>query len=1114
MKKLLTLAFALGCGFGAYAQDTSGWAEGDDVTKLLNWKATNSSEEDIANPVWQGFAYDSSDTRWEFNGVAGQTFVGAWGVYHIEKWNVYQEFTIPAGFYTMSLQACYREGDAGVSFANWVAGTPTQNAFLYVKVGDKEYKSKIMSLWGSAQTEQLYFMEGSWQDDQKRKKNPTDEITYYAPSCHDGFYAYYENGNYTQNEVFFTVPEEMTIRVGIDKPIAQPSDQVWWDNWRIVYDGEYDAEKAEAIVQYYNFTNLKLEAENIKDQIMNSYTALGSLMQDNLMEIEPDPENLDEILAAIDQVNEIVSKFQTANVKVGSMEYVLTTCEGLLQHELIFPKKAELEAAMQQARAALNSGADDENPVFESVDDYLKAASDLANARVNYVMSRDKEADGSIDMTMAISCPWFVNQEYTPYFRDGEYKYPGAIESVWNSEHKDDEWNTEVEHAYKDDETQFLPAISDKVKYTTSKDAENRWIFINNFNGWIGGMQANIQWLKGYTGIHTGWSASPSTGDILVQQEVTNLPDGYYTVEGRAFLCANEGSWDDTDQYLFVDVDGKITRSDRNPTSIGYWDGWGRDKWSVLNIGFMPIKGGKATIGYRSNSWSAVTGVVLKYYGPEIDFTSVISQKIDEIKNEADVSIFWKGDIAALNDILAKIQLPVSGLDEYSVANDIIAEAKAYLSDAATGEKGFNLPDKYMTLQTPYAENTDQYAILEPALNYIFTIGEADDDNYKMIAGLNAVYKAYESYLRTFDKAKAKNTEKLNALMAEQVAVLKAEYATVEKLGEFEAALLTPINEAIFAERGAGSASEASPVDITDLLVNPSFAEGPTTGWTSEGASASCNTYGRQNAEIWNAQPFDMYQVVKCLPEGTYEVRVKALYRDGGDVGNATSGPYYNWFYGAEQNYDNWTNHNAVLYANNGAVERNEYIKSVCDGQWTDPSFTEWWNMKDASEEYQALGYTADWDGTVAIYADEYFIDEDVKIIGHQTLDLESPDAPAYPFDTRVQDGDNTYYYPSSMAGFMFRLKKSPEAYNNTVQIYVPEGGSLRLGIRKNAAIASDWVIYDDFELYYIGKALPNSIQGVEAQDKVQVIYNLAGQRLSKPQKGINIINGKKVLIK
>ena len=257
-----------------------------------------------------------------------------------------------------------------------------------------------------------------------------------------------------------------------------------------------------------------------------------------------------------------------------------------------------------------------------------------------------------------------------------------------------------------------------------------------------------------------------------------------------------------------------------------------------------------------------------------------------------------------------------------------------------------------------------------------------------------------------------------------------------------------------------------------------------------------------------------MYQVVKCLPEGTYEVRVKALYRDGGDVGNATSGPYYNWFYGAEQNYDNWTNHNAVLYANNGAVERNEYIKSVCDGQWTDPSFTEWWNMKDASEEYQALGYTADWDGTVAIYADEYFIDEDVKIIGHQTLDLESPDAPAYPFDTRVQDGDNTYYYPSSMAGFMFRLKKSPEAYNNTVQIYVPEGGSLRLGIRKNAAIASDWVIYDDFELYYIGKALPNSIQGVEAQDKVQVIYNLAGQRLSKPQKGINIINGKKVLIK
>ena len=43
---------------------------------------------------------------------------------------------------------------------------------------------------------------------------------------------------------------------------------------------------------------------------------------------------------------------------------------------------------------------------------------------------------------------------------------------------------------------------------------------------------------------------------------------------------------------------------------------------------------------------------------------------------------------------------------------------------------------------------------------------------------------------------------------------------------------------------------------------------------------------------------------------------------------------------------------------------------------------------------------------------------------------------------------------------------------------------------------------------------------GIEMTDEVQTatndgaIYNLAGQRLSKPQRGLNIIGGKKVLIK
>ena len=51
--------------------------------------------------------------------------------------------------------------------------------------------------------------------------------------------------------------------------------------------------------------------------------------------------------------------------------------------------------------------------------------------------------------------------------------------------------------------------------------------------------------------------------------------------------------------------------------------------------------------------------------------------------------------------------------------------------------------------------------------------------------------------------------------------------------------------------------------------------------------------------------------------------------------------------------------------------------------------------------------------------------------------------------------------------------------------------------------------------LNFVFDELPTAINAVEAaQNENAVIYNLAGQRLNKAQKGVNIINGKKVLVK
>ena len=52
-------------------------------------------------------------------------------------------------------------------------------------------------------------------------------------------------------------------------------------------------------------------------------------------------------------------------------------------------------------------------------------------------------------------------------------------------------------------------------------------------------------------------------------------------------------------------------------------------------------------------------------------------------------------------------------------------------------------------------------------------------------------------------------------------------------------------------------------------------------------------------------------------------------------------------------------------------------------------------------------------------------------------------------------------------------------------------------------------------EIQPIEVAVASSIDGVEAvAEGSQPVYNLAGQRLQEPRKGLNIIGGKKVIVK
>ena len=88
-----------------------------------------------------------------------------------------------------------------------------------------------------------------------------------------------------------------------------------------------------------------------------------------------------------------------------------------------------------------------------------------------------------------------------------------------------------------------------------------------------------------------------------------------------------------------------------------------------------------------------------------------------------------------------------------------------------------------------------------------------------------------------------------------------------------------------------------------------------------------------------------------------------------------------------------------------------------------------------------------------------------------------------------------------------------------------PDNRHLSFGINKpydEETTIQDWIVMDNWRLKYYGSELldADGIKGIESDEIKNVttaskgIYNMLGQRLSKAQKGVNIINGKKIIKK
>jgi len=447
-----------------------------------------------------------------------------------------------------------------------------------------------------------------------------------------------------------------------------------------------------------------------------------------------------------------------------------------------------------------------------------------------------------------------------------------------------------------------------------------------------------------------------------------------------------------------------------------------------------------------------------------------------------------------------------------------------------------------------------------PAMLYVAELGISPDDTFKKIAEAKDVYNAYKSYLSTYDKATALDEAELKDMMATQAAELKAGYSNVDQLKQYENDINFLVQRATILAAGGKTATADNPIDITSLINNPDFTNSASSGWS--GNTGTSNEYARGNSEIWNTNPIDMYQIIKGLPAGKYEIRVRALYRDARNVRDNSNQSWTSYWTDANGDVNAWERHYAELYARtvtvkNDTIESAAYVKSVCDGKFTEPTFKKYYrnNSSDLLEsgdliidpETGAETTAIDTIWTTSVPEADLYDDEgeiitswtDAETGAVYTVTADGPDnrylfsdengtakfawqlANTYPFDERIRTSEGVFYYPSSMLGAYYRFEQSPEAYCNTIQIEVPAGSDLRIGFRKDTAVTGDWVIFDDFQLLYLGGDLdakpeiPESINELVAnKTKSTAIYNLAGQRINALQKGLNIVGGKKVYVK
>ncbi len=563
--------------------------------------------------------------------------------------------------------------------------------------------------------------------------------------------------------------------------------------------------------------------------------------------------------------------------------------------------------------------------------------------------------------------------------------------------------------AARDKEVAEASATAENPVSLTGQIVNSTFDVVGNFDGWGGS--------KFGAGGDTDKCAERFQMTFDTYQDIDNLPNGVYAVNVDGFYRAGDAAADyvaekNQDTYNAKLYAGNITAdttyvSEANimhlfhgiepnndaqggmeitcedvkyfvPNSMQHFVKFNEAGYYKTNTVFLAVSEGKIRIGVKNAStlgWTIVDNFGLTYYGKGADAYTMLVNKLKEQAQLAENALVSKSVAEDYATALAAIA--ATNFEEYLAAKDAIAAAYAIVEENAA----------------LWAELADL-----AAKSHVFT----EDDHYTGIADeLAWAVGDAENYI----EAKELSNEELKQVIAD---------------------LLEKYNDV--------SNRTPADTDVTHKIVNRDFANG-FNGWTTEYKNAGnvAANAAAKCAEAWKTESFDIYQIVRDLPVGMYEVQCQGFYRHLRDD-NAWNA-YFNADGTPQQNKPEVP---AYIYMNDSKTKMANVF------------------------EYQSPRLDSLYKGT-----------------GFYTDKLENVNDP---------DGKpGLYSYPNDMASAGKAFDKG--AYVNSAWgLVAKEGDSIRIGMKGTSAPNGQdcWAIFTRFKLIYRG--YPVSVIAEQLKDAVASI--------------------------